>query len=235
LCFLPDPRAVFRSPLVSVWSSASRLLSTNYLGSWRVWAPFPLLAARLPLGLPALLSSTSLPPFRCEHNRELASPFTEFSQRQALPAPTMNLDKPLGNDPEFTRWSPTFFGSFFRKFSISIFPSSPLVAFAYIPPQSIKRSCGLKHGCYSWMPWLAPGPQTRNVASARLHSLILIPFRGCSIAAPPPSRQCTVHIAAHRTSSSRFHPEVHEFLLGSNNTSVLRCGGGTNRNTRATC
>jgi hypothetical protein len=94
--FLPDPVAVLRS--------LSGLVRPDGVLAFQEpsWAPFLLLAARLPLwsaGV-SLIHETLR---RSGANTEMGFALYRIFQEAGLPAPTMHMEMPLGNDPDFTR------------------------------------------------------------------------------------------------------------------------------------
>jgi SAM-dependent methyltransferase len=96
LMFVPDPVAVLRS--------LSRLVRPDGVLAFQEpsWAPFLLLSARLPLwsaGV-SLIHETLR---RSGANTEMGFALYRIFQEAGLPAPTMHMEMPLGNDPDFTR------------------------------------------------------------------------------------------------------------------------------------
>lgn len=97
LMFLPDPVAVLRS--------LSRLVRPDGVLAFQEpsWAPFLLLSAHLPLwsaGV-SLIHETLR---RSGANVEMGFALYRIFQEAGLPAPTMDMEMPLGNDPDFIRW-----------------------------------------------------------------------------------------------------------------------------------
>jgi ubiquinone/menaquinone biosynthesis C-methylase UbiE len=97
LMFLPDPVAVLRS--------LSRLVRSDGVLAFQEpsWAPFLLLSAHLPLwsaGV-SLIHETLR---RSGANVEMGFALYRIFQEAGLPAPTMDMEMPLGNDPDFIRW-----------------------------------------------------------------------------------------------------------------------------------
>src|SRR6266849_6153287 len=95
LMFLPDPLAVLRS--LSHLVRPGGVVAFHELS----WAPFLLLSAHLPLWSAAasLIHETFR---RSGANTEMGFGLHPIFQQAGLPAPTMSLEMPLGNDPEFT-------------------------------------------------------------------------------------------------------------------------------------
>jgi ubiquinone/menaquinone biosynthesis C-methylase UbiE len=96
LMFLPDPVAVLRS--------LSRLVRPDGVIAFQEpsWAPFLLLSAHLPLwsaGV-SLIHETLR---GSGANTEMGFALYRIFQEAGLPAPTMHMEMPLGNDPDFTR------------------------------------------------------------------------------------------------------------------------------------
>src|SRR6266436_9804181 len=96
LMFLPDPASVLRS--------LTRLVRPGGVLSFQEpsWAPFLLLSAHLPLwsaGV-SLIHETLR---RSGANTEMGFALYRIFQEARLPAPTMHMEMPLGNDPDFTR------------------------------------------------------------------------------------------------------------------------------------
>src|SRR2546427_12690712 len=116
LMFLPDPLAVLRSltPLVR----PGGVVAFHELS----WAPFLLLASRLPLWFAAtsLIHETFR---RSGANTEMGLALYQIFQQAGLPAPTVTLEMPLGNDPEFIRWVPDVLASLLpqvRQFNLQL-------------------------------------------------------------------------------------------------------------------
>jgi len=96
LMFVPDPVAVLRS--------LSRLVRPDGVLAFQEpsWAPFLLLSAHLPLwsaGV-SLIHETLR---RSGANTEMGFALYRIFQEAGLTAPTMHMEMPLGNDPDFTR------------------------------------------------------------------------------------------------------------------------------------
>src|SRR5712671_540507 len=122
LMFLPDPLAVLRS-LTSLVRPGG-VVAFHELS----WAPFLLLAARLPLWFAAtsVIHETFL---RSGANTEMGFALYQIFQQAGLPAPTMSLEMPLGNDPEFIRWVPDVLGSLLplaQRFDLPLRPLGDL-------------------------------------------------------------------------------------------------------------
>jgi ubiquinone/menaquinone biosynthesis C-methylase UbiE len=102
--FLPDPTAVLRSlaHLVRPGGILAFLASS--------WAPMFAISAHLPLW-----SSTAsvIREILCRSgvNLELGPAFYRSFRSAGLPAPTMQMEVPLGNDPEFILWIYDFLSS----------------------------------------------------------------------------------------------------------------------------
>src|SRR2546430_5003537 len=54
---------------------------------------------------------STLFPYTTLFRSEMGFALYQIFQEAGLPAPTMNLEMPLGNDPEFIRWVPDVLGS----------------------------------------------------------------------------------------------------------------------------
>ena len=125
LMFLPDPLAVLRS--LSQLVRPGGVVAFHELS----WAPFLLLAARLPLWSAgaSLVHETFR---RSGANTEMGFALYRIFQEAGLPAPTMSLEMPLGNDPEFTRWVPDVLDSLLpqvRQFNLPLEPLGDLATF----------------------------------------------------------------------------------------------------------
>jgi ubiquinone/menaquinone biosynthesis C-methylase UbiE len=122
LMFLPDPLAVLRS--LSQLVRPGGVVAFHELS----WAPFLLLAAPLPLW--SACASTVHETFRRSGaNTEMGLALYQIFQESGLPAPTVGLEMPVGNDPEFARWLPEVFGSLLpqiRKFNLPLEPLGDL-------------------------------------------------------------------------------------------------------------
>ena len=122
LMFLPDPPTVLRS--------LSQLLRPGGVVAFHElsWAPFLLLAARLPLWSAA--TSVIHETFRRSGaNTEMGFALYQVFQQAGLPPPTMSLEMPLGNDPEFVRWVPDVLASLLpqvRQFNLPLEPLGDL-------------------------------------------------------------------------------------------------------------
>ncbi|MBV9484275.1 MAG: class I SAM-dependent methyltransferase [Acidobacteria bacterium] len=96
LMFLPDPVAVLRS--LSKLARPGGVLAFQEVS----WAPFLALTAHLPLWSACL--SVILQAFKgCGANSEMGPALYRIFQEAGLPAPSMQLEVPLGDDAEFTR------------------------------------------------------------------------------------------------------------------------------------
>src|SRR6266481_268324 len=96
LMFLPDPVAVLRS--------LSQLVRPGGVLAFQEpsWAPFLLLSAHLPLwsaGVSIIHETLR----RSGANTEMGFALYRIFQEAGLPAPTMHMEMPLGNNPDFTR------------------------------------------------------------------------------------------------------------------------------------
>ena len=122
LMFLPDPLAVLRSLTQLVRPGG--VVAFHELS----WAPFLLLAARLPLWSAA--TSVIHETFRRSGaNTEMGFALYQIFQKAGLPPPTMSLEMPLGNDPEFVRWVPDVLASLLpqaRQFNLPLEPLGDL-------------------------------------------------------------------------------------------------------------
>jgi protein-L-isoaspartate O-methyltransferase len=104
LMFLPDPLAALRSLAQLV--RCGGVVAFHEIS----WAPFLLLAKRFSLWSAGV--SLAHEAFRRSGaNTEMGLALYKIFQDAGLPAPTMSLEMPLGNDPEFTRWVPDVIGS----------------------------------------------------------------------------------------------------------------------------
>ena len=99
LMYLPDPVGVLRS--------LSRLVRPEGVLAFQEpsLAPFVLLSAHLPLWSAgaSLISETFR---RSGANVEMGFALYRTFKDAGLPAPSMDLEMPLGNDPDFIRWMP---------------------------------------------------------------------------------------------------------------------------------
>jgi len=143
LMFLPDPLAVLRS--LSQLVRPGGVVAFHELS----WAPFLLLAARLPLWSAgaSLVHETFR---RSGANTEMGFALYRIFQEAGLPAPTMNLEMPLGNDPEFTRWVPDVLGSLLpqvQQFNLSLEPLGDLATL----PQRIQAEVAASNTVVTWM------------------------------------------------------------------------------------
>src|SRR6266436_960734 len=142
LMFLPDPLAVLRS--LSQLVRPGGVVAFHELS----WAPFLLLAARLPLWSAgaSLVHETFR---RSGANTEMGFALYQIFQRAGLPAPTMTLEMPLGNDPEFIRWVPDVLGSLLplaQRFDLPLRPLGDLNTL----PQRIQAEVCASNSVVTW-------------------------------------------------------------------------------------
>src|SRR5467141_1889860 len=143
LMFLPDPLAVLRS--LSQLVRSGGIVAFHELS----WAPFLRLAARLPLWSAgaSLVHETFR---RSGANTEMGFDLYQIFQEAGLPAPTMNLEMPLGNDPEFIRWVPDVLASLLpqvRQFSLPLEPLGDLNTL----PKRIQAEVAASNTVVTWM------------------------------------------------------------------------------------
>ncbi len=143
LMFLPDPLAVLRS--LSQLVRPGGVVAFHELS----WAPFLLLAQRLPLwsACASLIHETFR---RSGANTEMGFALYRIFQEAGLPAPTMSLEMPLGNDPEFTRWVPDVLGSLLplvRQFNLPLESLGDLNTL----PQRIQAEVAASNTVVTWM------------------------------------------------------------------------------------
>jgi len=143
LMFLPDPLAVLRS--LSQLVRPGGVVAFHELS----WAPFLLFAARLPLwsACASLIHETFQ---RSGANTEMGFALYRIFQEAGLPAPTMSLEMPLGNDPEFTRWVPDVLGSLLplvRQFNLPLESLGDLNTL----PQRIQAEVAASNTVVTWM------------------------------------------------------------------------------------
>src|SRR2546430_7750087 len=143
LMFLPDPLAVLRS--LSQLVRPGGVVAFHELS----WAPFLLLAKRLPLWSAgaSLVHETFR---RSGANTEMGFALYQIFQEAGLPAPTMNLEMPLGNDPEFIRWVPDVLGSLLpiaQRFDLPLKPLGDLNTL----PQRIQAEVSASNSVVTWM------------------------------------------------------------------------------------
>jgi len=143
LMFLPDPVAVLRS--LSQLVRPGGVVAFHELS----WAPFLLLAKGLPLWSAgaSLVHETFR---RSGANTEMGFALYRIFQEAGLPAPTMNLEMPLGNDPEFTRWVPDVLGSLLPQVRQFNLPLEPLGDLATLP-QRIQAEVAASNTVVTWM------------------------------------------------------------------------------------
>jgi len=143
LMFLPDPLAVLRSltPLVR----PGGVVAFHELS----WAPFLLLAARLPLWFAA--TSVIHETFRRSGaNTEMGFALYQIFQQAGLPAPTMSLEMPLGNDPEFIRWVPDVLASLLPQARQFDLPLEPLGDFNTLR-ERLQAEVAASNSVVTWM------------------------------------------------------------------------------------
>jgi ubiquinone/menaquinone biosynthesis C-methylase UbiE len=143
LMFLPDPLAVLRS--LSQLVRPGGVVAFHELS----WAPFLLLAKRLPLWSAGV--SIAHETFRRSGaNTEMGLALYQIFQEAGLPAPTMSLEMPLGNDPEFTRWVPDVLGSLLplaRQFDLPLDPLGDLNTL----PARLDAEVAASNSVVTWM------------------------------------------------------------------------------------
>ena len=143
LMFLPDPLAVLR--FLAQLVRPGGVVAFHEIS----WAPFLLLAKRFPLwsagvslAHEAFLSSGA--------NTEMGFALHQLFQEAGLPAPTMSLEMPLGNDPEFTRWIPDVIGSLMplvHQFNLPLKPLGDLNTL----PERIHAEVTASNSVVTWM------------------------------------------------------------------------------------
>jgi ubiquinone/menaquinone biosynthesis C-methylase UbiE len=143
LMFLPDPLAVVRS--VSHLVRPGGVIAFHELS----WAPFLLLAERLPLWSAgaSLVHETFR---RSGANTEMGFALYQIFQEAGLPAPTMSLEMPLGSDPEFLRWVPDVLVSLLPQIQQFNLPLQPLGDLATLP-QRIQAEVAESNSVVTWM------------------------------------------------------------------------------------
>jgi len=143
LQFLPDPVAVLRS--LSGLVRPGGVVAFHEVS----WAPFLLLASRLPLWSTGV--SLAHEAFRCSGaNTEMGFALYQIFQDAGLSAPNMSLEMPLGNDPDFTRWVPDVVGSLLplaRKFNLPLEPLGDLNTL----PDRIHAEVAASKSVVTWM------------------------------------------------------------------------------------
>ena len=143
LMFLPDPITVLRS--LSQLVCPGGVVAFHELS----WAPFLLLAARLPLWFAgaSIVHETFR---RSGANTDMGFALYRIFQEAGLPAPTMSLEMPLGNDPEFTRWVPDVLASLLpqvRQFNLPLEPLGDLNTFA----ERLQAEVAASNSVVTWM------------------------------------------------------------------------------------
>ena len=155
LQFLPDPAAVLRSLSRSVRPEG--VLAFHEVS----YVPFLQLAKRLPLwSAGASLIHEAFR--RSGANTEMGFGLYQVFQEAGLPAPTMSLEMPLGNDPEFTRWVPDVLGSLMplvRQFNLPLEPLGDLNTL----PERIRAEVAASTSVVSWVAMV--GAWSRKPAS----------------------------------------------------------------------
>jgi len=159
LMFLPDPVAILRS--LSQLVRPAGVVAFHELS----WAPFLLLAKRLPLWSAgaSLVHETFR---RSGANTEMGFALYQVFQEAGLPAPAMNLEMPLGNDPEFIRWVPDVLGSLLPQVQQFNLPLEPLGDLATLP-QRLQAEIAAANTIVSWMAMV--GAWSRKPANQASH------------------------------------------------------------------
>jgi ubiquinone/menaquinone biosynthesis C-methylase UbiE len=143
LMFLPDPLAVLRS--ISQLVRPGGVIAFHELS----WAPFLLLAARLPLW--SACASVVHETFRRSGaNTEMGLALYQIFQEAGLPAPTVSLEMPVGNDTEFAGWLPEVFDSLLpqiRKFNLPLEPLGDLSTL----PERLQAEITASKRVVTWM------------------------------------------------------------------------------------
>ena len=97
LQFLPEPVTILRSLMRLVRPGGVVAFQENF------WAPFVALSAHLPLWSASVSFLYEIARRHGAHT-EMGPELLGAFQDAGLPAPSMRLEIPLGNDPDFTRW-----------------------------------------------------------------------------------------------------------------------------------
>ena len=141
--FLPDPLGVLQS--------LSKLVRPGGVVAFHEisWAPFLLLAKRLPLWSAGV--SLAHEAFRRSGaNTEMGLALYKIFQDAGLPAPTMSLEMPTGSDPEFTRWVPDVIGSLLPLVHQFHLPLEPLGDLGTLP-ERIHAEISAANSVVTWM------------------------------------------------------------------------------------
>jgi 2-polyprenyl-3-methyl-5-hydroxy-6-metoxy-1,4-benzoquinol methylase len=143
LMFLPDPLAVLR--FLAQLVRPGGVVAFHEIS----WAPSLLLAKRFPLWSAGV--SLAHEAFRSSGaNTEMGFALHQLFQEAGLPAPTMSLEMPLGNDPEFTRWIPDVIGSLMplvHQFNLPLEPLGDLNTL----PERIHAEVTASNSVVTWM------------------------------------------------------------------------------------
>ncbi len=144
LQFLPDP--------VSVLRSVSHFLRPGGVVAFQEpsWVPFLLLCPHLPLWS-AGASLIHEHARRAGVNTQMGLDLYKVFQKAGLPAPSMYMEVPLGNDPDFTQWvSDVICGhkAQYQQFNLSLEPLGDLDTLAERLQEEVASSNTV-------VPWLA--------------------------------------------------------------------------------
>jgi hypothetical protein len=141
--FLPDP--------LGVLCSLSQLVCPGGVVAFHEisWSPFLWLAKSFPLwSAGASLAHEAFR--RSGANTEMGFALYKLFQDAGLPAPTMSLEMPLGNDPEFTRWVPDVLGSLLPLVHQFKLPLDPLGDLNTLP-ERIHAEVTTSNSVVTWM------------------------------------------------------------------------------------
>ncbi len=99
-------------------------------------------------------------------NTEMGFALYQIFQEAGLPAPTVNLEMPLGNDPEFIRWVPDVLGSLLPQVQQFNLPLEPLGDLATLP-QRLQAEIAAANTVVTWMAMV--GAWSRKPANQASH------------------------------------------------------------------
>ena len=141
--FLPDPAAVLRSLSQSVHAGGIMAFQAP------CWAPILAISTHLPLWSAAASLMCEIAR-RSRVNPEMGLTLYQTFREAGLPAPAIQMEVPLGNDPEFILWIYDILCSLRPQIERLDLPMQSLGDFATLPAR-LQAEVAASNGVVSWM------------------------------------------------------------------------------------